>query len=82
MTLVVLLAAWVAFVDEPALDALLPDDFRHELEAYRLDPAGQVAARQAQAEARCRAWERDPHAFYREVFGDAADTLPGYWVLN
>jgi pimeloyl-ACP methyl ester carboxylesterase len=80
VTVVVLLSPWVVFADEPELDGLLPDDFRVELAVYRSDPTPQLEERYATVQARCEAWARDPDGLYRELFGEAADVLPAYWL--
>ena len=80
VTVVVLLAAWVTFVAEPELDALLPEEFRSSVRAYRADPERELRSRCARTDARCTAWELDPDGCYRDFFGEAADALPGHWI--
>ena len=79
VTLVVLLAAWITFVDEPGLDVLLPEDFRGESPTAPTLSGNRGSDVLGQKHAAMRG-RGHPDGFHREFFGEAADTLPRYWM--
>lgn len=75
-----LVCGWVPFVQEPTLDHLLPADWRRDLGRFRAEREQFLAEKLEQLQQRCAAWARDPHGFFGELFGPAAQALPAYWM--
>jgi pimeloyl-ACP methyl ester carboxylesterase len=75
-----LVCGWVPFVHDPTLDALLPTDWRRDLERFRAEPDRVIGERFERLTQRCAAWARDPEGFFADMFGPTAGALPAFWM--
>ena len=60
-------------VHDPSLDDLIDEEWRDEIQRYRVQPEQVLAEQRQRLEERAHRWASDPRGLFEEIFGGAAD---------
>jgi pimeloyl-ACP methyl ester carboxylesterase len=75
-----LVCGFLSFAEDPSLDHLVSASVGDRITRYRSEAEKVRLEQQQENDEEAERWVADPDGFFRDRFGDLADSLPPYWL--